>query len=109
MTAQLASRTFTPAGVTIKLASMSDELLQCHALRAAVFKGEQQCLHREECDGNDCSAGHLMLYVDGEPAVSMRARWFSGFAKLDWQGILEQSTERGASNVHADWSQRHAN
>ena len=29
--------------VTIKLASTSDELMQCFALRSAVYIGEQQC------------------------------------------------------------------
>ena len=54
--------------VTIKLASTSDELMQCYMLRAAVFMGEQQCPYWEEFDGNDYTASHLMLYVDGEPA-----------------------------------------
>ena len=29
--------------ITIKLASTSDELMQCYMLRAAVFMGEQHC------------------------------------------------------------------
>ena len=56
--------------VTIKLASTSDELMQCYMLRAAVFMGEQHCPYWEEFDGNDYTASHLMLYVDGEPAAS---------------------------------------
>ena len=62
--------------VTIKLASTSDELMQCFALRSAVYIGEQQCPYWEEFDGNDFTATHLILYVDGEPASSMRLRWF---------------------------------
>lgn len=54
--------------VTTKLASTADELMQCYALRAAVFVGEQQCPYREE--------------FDGEPAASMRVRWFAGFAGI---------------------------
>src|SRR6201990_1629250 len=76
--------------VTIKLASTSDEMLQCYALRAAVFMGEQQCPYWEEFDGNDYSASHLMLYVDGEPAASMRVRWFQGFAKLERATLLKR-------------------
>jgi predicted GNAT family N-acyltransferase len=68
--------------VTIKLASTADELAQCYALRAAVYMGEQHCPYAEEFDGNDLSASHVMLYVDGEPAACMRIRWFAGFAKL---------------------------
>ena len=66
--------------VTIKLASTSDELMQCFALRSAVYIGEQQCPYWEEFDGNDFTATHLILYVDGEPASSMRLRWFGTFA-----------------------------
>ena len=60
MTLQTPAQSNRPV-VTIKLASTSDELLQCYALRAAVFMGEQQCPYREEFDGNDYSANHLML------------------------------------------------
>ena len=51
--------------------------MQCYMLRAAVFMGEQHCPYWEEFDGNDYTASHLMLYVDGEPAASMRIRWFA--------------------------------
>ena len=65
MTVQAIDRMSNRPTITIKLASTSDELLQCYALRAAVFMGEQQCPYWEEFDGNDYSASHLMLYVDG--------------------------------------------
>src|SRR5437879_11871151 len=88
-----------PAGtnrpvVTIKLASTSDELLQCYALRAAVFMGEQQCPYWEEFDGNDYTASHLMLYVDGEPAASMRVRWFENFAMPERPIMLQRYRSR---------------
>ena len=90
--------------VTIKLASTSDELLQCYALRAAVFMGEQQCPYWEEFDGNDYSASHLMLYVDGEPAASMRVRWFSGFAKLERAIILKRYRSFGLFVPFVEWA-----
>ncbi|CAN5650055.1 GNAT family N-acetyltransferase [soil metagenome] len=94
--------------VTIKLASTSDELLQCYALRAAVFMGEQQCPYWEEFDGNDYSASHLMLYVDGEPAASMRVRWFSGFAKLERAIILKRYRSMGLFVPFVEWAKRFA-
>jgi predicted GNAT family N-acyltransferase len=94
--------------VTIKLASTSDELLQCYALRAAVFMGEQQCPYREEFDGNDYSASHLILYVDGEPAASMRVRWFAGFAKLERAIILKRYRSMGLFVPFVDWAKRFA-
>jgi predicted GNAT family N-acyltransferase len=90
--------------VTIKLASTSDELLQCYALRAAVFMGEQQCPYWEEFDGNDYSASHLMLYIDGEPAASMRVRWFAGFAKLERAIILKRYRSMGLFIPFVEWA-----
>ena len=94
--------------VTIKLASTSDELLQCYALRAAVFMGEQQCPYWEEFDGNDYSASHLMLYVDGEPAASMRVRWFQGFAKLERAIILKRYRSLGLFIPFVEWAREFA-
>ncbi len=94
--------------VTIKLASTSDELLQSYALRAAVFMGEQQCPYWEEFDGNDYSASHLMLYVDGEPAASMRVRWFSGFAKLERAIILKRYRSMGLFVPFVEWAKSFA-
>ena len=94
--------------VTIKLASTSDELLQCYALRAAVFMGEQQCPYWEEFDGNDYFASHLMLYVDGEPAASMRVRWFSGFAKLERAIILKRYRSMGLFVPFVEWAKSFA-
>jgi predicted GNAT family N-acyltransferase len=96
------------SGVTIKLASTSDELLQCYALRAAVFMGEQQCPYWEEFDGNDYSASHLMLYVGGEPAASMRVRWFSGFAKLERAIILKRYRSMGLFVPFVEWAKSFA-
>ena len=81
--------------VTIKLASTANELMQCYMLRAAVFMGEQDCPYWEEFDGNDYTASHLMLYVDGEPAASMRVRWFASFAKLERAIILKRYRSYG--------------
>lgn len=90
--------------ITIKLASTSDELMQCYMLRAAVFIGEQACPYWEEYDGNDYSASHLMLYVDGEPAASMRVRWFAGFAKLERAVILKRYRSYGLFIPFVEWA-----
>ena len=107
MTPQTLAQSNHPV-VTIKLASTSDELLQCYALRAAVFMGEQQCPYWEEFDGNDYSASHLMLYVDGEPAASMRVRWFSGFAKLERAIILKRYRSMGLFVPFVEWAKSFA-
>src|SRR5205814_261215 len=81
-----------------------DELMQCYMLRAAVFMGEQHCPYWEEFDGNDYTASHLMLYVDGEPAASMRIRWFASFAKLERAIILKRYRSYGLFIPFVDWA-----
>ena len=90
--------------VTIKLASTSDELMQCYALRAAVFMGEQHCPYFEEFDGNDYTATHIIMYVDGEPAGSMRIRWFQSFAKLERCVFLRRFRSQGMFQDFVRWA-----
>ncbi len=81
--------------VTMKLASTSDELMQCYMLRAAVYMGEQHCPYWEEYDGNDYTASHIIVYVDGEPAASLRVRWFATFIKLERAVVLKRYRSMG--------------
>ena len=104
MTVQTTTGATNRPVITIKLASTSDELMQCYMLRAAVFIGEQACPYWEEYDGNDYSASHLMLYVDGEPAASMRVRWFAGFAKLERAVILKRYRSYGLFIPFVEWA-----
>jgi predicted GNAT family N-acyltransferase len=94
--------------VTIKLASTSDELMQCFALRSAVYIGEQQCPYWEEFDGNDYTATHLILYVDGEPASSMRLRWFGSFVKFERAVILKRYRSMGLFVPFTQWAMQFA-
>ncbi len=90
MTVQMTMTPNLAPVVTIKLAATSDELLQSFALRAAVFMGEQQCPYDEEFDGNDYTATHVIMYVDGEPAGTMRLRWFQSFCKFERCVVLRR-------------------
>lgn len=90
--------------VTIKLASTSDELMQCFMLRAAVYIGEQHCPYWEEFDGNDYSASHIILHVNGEPAASMRLRWFSGFVKFERAVFLKRYRTMGLFLPLLSWA-----
>lgn len=94
--------------VTIKLASTSDELMQCFALRSAVYIGEQQCPYWEEFDGNDYTATHLILYVDGEPASCMRLRWFGSFVKFERAVILKRYRSMGLFVPFTQWAMEFA-
>lgn len=102
MTMQPATAPGRPV-VTIKLASTSDELMQCFALRAAVFMGEQACPYWEEFDGNDYAASHIIMYVDGEPAGCMRLRWFQSFCKFERCVVLKRFRGLGIHHALNSW------
>jgi len=53
-------------------------------VRSIIFMGEQSCPYDEEFDGNDfAGATHRVVRLGGEPAGTLRLRWFAGFAKLE--------------------------
>jgi predicted GNAT family N-acyltransferase len=61
----------------------SEQQQQTFAIRTLVYLGEQNCPWREEFDGNDYTATHVLGCVDGEPVATARIRWFGEFAKLE--------------------------
>ncbi|MEM5517583.1 GNAT family N-acetyltransferase [Henriciella sp. AS95] len=65
-----------------------EELQQVFSIRAAVFMAEQSCPYREEFDGNDLSACHLLCAIDGEPVATLRLRWFASFGKVERVCVL---------------------
>lgn len=76
--------------VTVRVANSSDDVITCLLIRAAVFIGEDGCLLHEEADGNDFGATHVIGYVDGQPAGTMRIRYFGSFAILERMAVLRQ-------------------
>ena len=108
MTVQLPVGVGNHPVVTIKLASTSDELMQCYMLRAAVFMGEQACPYGEEFDGNDYTASHVIMYVDGEPAGSMRLRWFQSFCKFERCVVLRPFRGLGIHHQINAWCKEFA-
>ncbi len=63
-------------------------LMQAMAIRSAVFIGEFGCGHDEEFDGNDFSATHIIAKVGGEPAGTMRLRYFADFVIPERLAVL---------------------
>lgn len=108
MTMQMTTPPTLAPVVTIKLAATSDELLQSFALRAAVFMGEQQCPYDEEFDGNDYTATHVVMYVDGEPAGTMRLRWFQSFCKFERCVVLRRYRGLGIHHEINAWCKEFA-
>lgn len=60
-----------------------DDLLMVYTIRASVYMAEQNCPFVEEFDGNDHCATHFIGLIQDEPAGCLRARFFSGFVKLE--------------------------
>lgn len=82
--------------IKVDVARTLDEIMMVMAVRSIVFMGEQSCPHDEEFDGNDfAGATHLLMRVDGEPAGTLRLRWFADFAKLE--RVCVRREHRGGS------------
>ncbi len=71
---------------------------QAFAVRTLVYIGEQKCPWKEEFDGNDFSALHILGCIDKEPVATARIRWFGHFAKLERLAIRHEC--RGAGLSH---------
>ena len=70
------------------VASQAEHLQMAAFVRGATFGAEQNCPYFEEFDGNDYCAMHLIGFVDGEPAATLRIRFFATFAKLERLAVL---------------------
>jgi predicted GNAT family N-acyltransferase len=81
----------------IEVAHDLNALMRVFALRTLVFMGEQSCPYDEEFDGNDFTAAtHLLAEIDGEPAASLRLRWFADFVKFE--RVLVKFEHRGGQS-----------
>lgn len=74
--------------ISVRIVSSAEHFEQARAVRAAVFMQEQLCPYDEEFDGNDYSAQHVIGYLDGAPAATIRIRYFASFAKLERFAVL---------------------
>jgi predicted GNAT family N-acyltransferase len=88
-------------GLEIRVACNQDELAMCFAIRSAVYIGEQSCPYAEEFDGNDHTATHVLALIDGEPAATVRVRWFAGWFKLERVSVRREfrGMARGRESV----------
>ncbi len=89
------------SGLTTKVVSSAEELMQVFAVRAAVYMAEQECPYEEEFDGNDYCGTHILGLVDGKPAGCVRIRWFAGFAKAERMTVLKPFRGTGIGDLIA--------
>ena len=84
---------------TVDVARSMEHMMQAVAIRAMVYMAEQQCPYAEEFDGNDFSATHILAYVDGEPAATMRLRYFADFAKSERVAVRREYRKLGIGTL----------
>ena len=82
-------------GCTFKIATTRDEVLRAMVVRSIVFIGEQRCPFREEFDGLDAGAIHVLGEDAGEPVAAARIRNVDGWAKLERIAVLQQARGQG--------------
>ncbi|HLW92591.1 MAG TPA: GNAT family N-acetyltransferase [Roseiarcus sp.] len=86
--------------IEIKIGHGAEDLLMVYSIRSAVYLAEQACPYAEEFDGNDWVSTHFIGFVDGEPACSLRARYFGDFVKLERLAVRKEfRTTRVAFDV----------
>jgi predicted GNAT family N-acyltransferase len=84
---------------TVDVARSMEDFMRAVAIRAMVYMAEQRCPYAEEFDGNDFSATHLLAHVDGEPAATMRLRYFADFAKSERVAVRSEFRDLGIGTL----------
>ena len=74
--------------LSVSVARGFDEMIQAIAIRASVYVGEYGWPFEEDWDGNDFSCTHLLARVDGQPAGTLRIRYFHDFVKVERLAVL---------------------
>jgi predicted GNAT family N-acyltransferase len=80
--------------VSVTIVRSIEDFMRMVSVRSATFVAEQDCPYREEFDGNDFSASHLLAYVGREPVGCLRIRYFAGFAKLERLAVRHEFRNR---------------
>lgn len=80
--------------MSVNVVSDFNELIQAVAIRAAVYVGEKGWPFKEEWDGNDFTATHLLARVSGEAAGTLRIRYFGDFAKVERLAVLPKFRQK---------------
>jgi len=84
-------RTILPCHNQIRaeVVTTHEQLLHAYAIRSICFMEEHGYAARQEFDGNDYQATHIIVYAGDEPIGTQRIRWFKDFAKLERLALRE--------------------
>lgn len=87
----------------VKVAHTAEERDMAYMIRSVVFCGEQKCPYHEEFDGNDHTATHIVGFVDGEPAATIRLRYFADFVKFERFAVRAEFRGTGITEAAVDF------
>lgn len=76
--------------INITVVSSHDEMQMIVAVRSLVFLGKPGWTYTHTFDANDFCSTHLLATVAGEPAGTVRVRWFKDFARIERIAIREE-------------------
>lgn len=82
------------AQMSVAVASDFNDLMQAIAIRSAVYVGEKGWPFKEEWDGNDFTATHMLARVHGDAAASLRIRYFGEVAKIERLAVLPKYRQK---------------
>lgn len=94
-----AERHHNRTDIAVRVVRSTDDLQKVAVLRAITYMAEQTCPYEEEFDGNDLCSLHLLAQEDGEPAGTLRLRFFSEFCKIE-RVCVDPRRRGGAILVH---------
>jgi predicted GNAT family N-acyltransferase len=80
-----------------------DDLLRVFCIRSIVFVGEQSCPFREEFDGYDDAALHVLGELQGEPFAAGRLRVVDEYVKLERIAVLQRARHLGLGHRLVDF------
>ncbi len=90
--------------ITVRVARDFEDLAKVMVVRALVYMGEQECPYDEEFDGNDFTATQFLALVDGEPAATMRFRYFQDFVKIERVAVRATFRRTGVAEQMLDFA-----
>ncbi|MGL5114936.1 MAG: GNAT family N-acetyltransferase [Beijerinckiaceae bacterium] len=80
----------SPSGSSVKIARDFEDMAKVFAIRGAAYLTDPEHIYSKHFDGNDFSATHLLGFLDGEPAATIRIRYFSDFARIERLAVIPQ-------------------
>lgn len=83
----------------IRLVSNAEERLMAVAVRSAVHLSGDEGRYHDYFDGNDHCASILLAFRDGDPAGTIRCRWFADFARVEKLAIRQRYRSFGVLNA----------